>query len=51
MDAKFQFLCICYSRFYLKEALRVIGLGPNCAHFGGFWSNNPSKQRQIELKF
>ena len=51
MDAKFQFLCICYSRLYLEEALRVFGLGPNCAHFGGFWSNNSSKQHQIELKF
>ena len=40
LGAKFQFLCICSFWLYLEEALRVFGLGPDCAHFGGFWSNN-----------
>ena len=33
LDAQFHFLCICCSRLYLEEALRVFGLGPNCTHF------------------
>ena len=40
LGAKFQFLCICSFCLYLEESLRVFGLQPNCAHFGGFWSNN-----------
>ena len=51
LDAKFQFLWICCSRLYLEEALRFFSLGPNCAHFGGFWGNNSSKHIQIEVKF
>ena len=51
LDAQFQFLCICCSRLYLEGALRFFVLGPNCAHFGGFWGNKASKQHQTELKF
>ena len=35
LDVQFQFLCICRSRLYSEKALRVFGLGPNCAYFGG----------------
>ena len=37
--------------FTRKKELLFFGSGLNWAHVGGFWDNNSSKQRQIEMKF